>query len=101
MLMDLRSADKNLTTGTISCLQPLSGTPTFPQVLLAAGEQCMGQVTLCWSEVSSNVWHQDSCMHLFPEPLRESRAAGPQASCSMEGSVFPVRLSAPGKLHLL
>lgn len=78
MLMDPRSADKNLTIGTISCLQPLNGTPSFLQVLLAAGEQCMGQVTLFWSKISSNVWHQDDCMHLFPEPLRESRAAGPR-----------------------
>lgn len=87
--MDPRSADKNLTTGTISCLQTLSGTPSFLQVLLAGAEQCMGQVTLCWSKISSNVLHQDGCMHLFLELLRESRADGPRQAVAQRVEYSP------------
>lgn len=85
LLMDLRSAGKNLTAGTISCG---FGTrmPVPNPVLEQSTLWYLGWGWLCFCS---------------PEPFREQSSWATRKSCSTKGFVFPVRLRASGMFQLL
>lgn len=97
LLMDLKPADKNLTTGTSPFwLQPGSRTPEFSLEPFGVTLTCVqnhagaGCPAMLGIRAAASIY-----------PPETFRAAGPSASWSTEGFVFPESLSASGMLHLI